>query len=71
MFKSQRKDPVEREALIRQETEKIRKVPGSGTSSGEGNGNLLQYSCQENSKDKGIWWASVHRLTKSQTPLNN
>ena len=29
MFKSQRKDPVEREALIRQETEKIRKVPGA------------------------------------------
>ena len=46
-------------------------IPRSGRSPREGHGNPLQYSCLENPKDKGIWWASVHRLTKSQTPLNN
>ena len=32
-------------------------IPGWGRSSGEGNGNLLQYSCLENSMDRGVWWA--------------
>ena len=31
-------------------------IPGSGRSPGEGNGNSLQYSCLENSKDRGAWW---------------
>ena len=35
-------------------------VPGLGRSSGEGNGNSLQYSCLENSMDTGAWWATVH-----------
>ena len=30
-------------------------VPGSGRSPGEGNGNLLQYSCLENPMDGGTW----------------
>ena len=30
-------------------------IPGSGRSSGEGNGNSLQYSCLENSMDRGAW----------------
>ena len=30
-------------------------IPGSGRSPGEGNGNPLQYSCQENPKDRGTW----------------
>ena len=30
-------------------------IPGSGKSPGEGNGNPLQYSCLENSKDRGAW----------------
>ena len=30
-------------------------IPGSGRSPGEGNGNLLQYSCLENSMDRGTW----------------
>ena len=30
-------------------------IPGSGRSPGEGNGNLLQYSCLENPKDRGAW----------------
>ena len=42
-------------------------IPGSGRSPGEGNGNPLQYSCLENSMDRGAWWATVHRLAKSQT----
>ena len=33
-------------------------TPGSGRSSGEGNGNLLQYSCLENSMDRGAWRAT-------------
>ena len=31
----------------------------------------LQYSCLENSMDRGAWWATVHGVTKSQTPLTN
>ena len=30
-------------------------IPGLGRSPGEGNGNLLQYSCLENPKDRGAW----------------
>ena len=40
-------------------------VPGSGRSPGEENGNPLQYSCLENSMDRGVWWATVHRVTKT------
>ena len=39
--------------------------------SGEGNGNPLQYSCLENPMDGGAWWATVHRVTKSQTRLSD
>ena len=35
-------------------------IPGLGRSSGEWNGNPLQYSCLENSLDRGAWWALVH-----------
>ena len=41
-------------------------IPGSGRSSGEGNGNPLQYSCLENPMDRGAWWATVHRVAKSR-----
>ena len=34
---------------------------------GEGNGNLLQYSCLENFMDSGAWWATVHRVAESDT----
>ena len=44
-------------------------IPGSVRSHGEGNGNPLQYSCLENPVDRGAWWATVHRVTKSQTWL--
>ena len=38
---------------------------------GEGNGTLLQHSCLENSMDRGAWWAAVHGVTKSRTPLSD
>ena len=46
-------------------------VPGLGRFPGEGNGNLLQYSCLENHMDGGAWWATVHGVAKSQTRLSN
>ena len=39
-------------------------IPGSGRSPEVGNGNPLQYSCLENSKDKGAWWAIVHNVAE-------
>ena len=44
-------------------------IPGWGRSPGEGNGNPLQYSCLVNPMDRGAWWATVQRLTESQTQL--
>ena len=44
-------------------------VSGLGRSPGGGRGNPLQYSCLENSKDRGAWQATVHRVAKLQTPL--
>ena len=41
--------------------------PGSGRSSGVGNGNSLQYSYLENPMDRGAWWATVHGGEKSWT----
>ena len=46
-------------------------ISGSGRFPGEGNGNPLQYSCLENSVDRGAWRATVHGVTKSQTRLSN
>ena len=46
-------------------------ILGLGRSPGEGNGNPLQYSCLENLMDRGAWWATVHRVTKSQTRLSD
>ena len=46
-------------------------IPGLGKSPGEGNGNPLQYSCLENSIDRGAWWATVHGVSKSCSQLSN
>ena len=46
-------------------------IPGSERPPGEGNGNLLQDSCLENSMDEGAWWAAVHGVTKSRTRLSD
>ena len=45
-------------------------ITGSGRSLGEGHGNPLRYSCLENPLERGAWWATVHRVAKSQTLLN-
>ena len=42
-------------------------IPGWGRWPGEGNGNPLQYSCLENSTDRGAWWATVHRVAELDT----
>ena len=45
-------------------------IPGSGRSPGAGTGNLLQYSCLENPRDGGAWWAAVYVVTQGQTRLS-
>ena len=42
-------------------------IPGSERSPGGGNGNPFQYSCPENSMNRGAWWATVHGVTESNT----
>ena len=46
-------------------------IPGSGRSPGEGHGYPLQYSCLENSMDRGAWQATVHGVGKSWIRLNH
>ena len=47
------------------------RIPGLGRSPGEGIGNPLQYSCLENSMDRGVWWATIHGVAKSQIQLKD
>ena len=60
-------DPLEkgREELLKKEEDSWKILPG------EGNSNPLQYSCLENSMDRGAWRAAVHGFAKSQTWLSN
>ena len=44
-------------------------IPGLGRSPGGGHGNPLQYPRLEDPMDRGAWWATVHGVAKSQTPL--
>ena len=46
-------------------------IPRSGRSPGEGHDSSLQYSCLENSMDREAWWATVHGVAKSWTPLSD
>ena len=46
-------------------------VPGLGRFPGGGHGNFLQYSFLENPVDRGVWWATVHGVTKTQTQLSD
>ena len=39
-------------------------VHGLGRIPGEGNDNLLKYSCLGNPTDRAAWWATVHGVTK-------
>ena len=47
--------------------QKLGSISGSGRSPEGGHDNLLQCSCLENPMDRGVWWATVHRVAKSQT----
>ena len=47
--------------------EDLGSIPGLGRSPGEEKGNPLQYPCLENSMDRGVWWAPVCGVIKSQT----
>ena len=46
-------------------------IHGSGRSPGEGKDYPLQYSCLENSMDRGVWWATGHGIAKTQTQLRD
>ena len=46
-------------------------VPGSETSSGGGNGNPLQYCYLKRSKDREVWQATVHEVTKRGTYMSD
>ena len=44
-------------------------IPGSARSPGVGHDNPFQYSCLENLMDRGVWWTTVHGVTKGPTQL--
>ena len=46
------------------DTRDVGSIPGLGRHPGRGHGNPLQYVCLENSLDREVWWATVHRVTK-------
>ena len=46
-------------------------ISGLGRIPGEGNGNPLQYSCLENSRDIGAWRVTIHGVALSQTRLSD
>ena len=52
------------------DTRAVGSISGLRRSHGVGNGNLLQYSCLENSMDRGTLWASVHGAANSWTQLS-
>ena len=52
------------------DTGDVGSISVSGRSLGEGNGNLLQHSCLENSMEREAWKATVYGDTKSQTQLS-
>ena len=59
------------QAALRKKVYKYKPVCHLTLSPGGGNGKPLQYSCLENSMDRGAWWAAVHGAAKSQTWLSN
>ena len=46
-------------------------IPELGRCPGEGNGYTFQYSCLENSMERGAWWATVHKVVKSWTCVSD
>ena len=61
---------VENPAANAEDTGEMGSIPRLGRSTGVVNDNPLQYSCLENSMDRSLWWATVHRLTKRRTCLS-
>ena len=61
---------VENPPARAEDTRDMGSLPGLGRSPGGRNGYPLQYSCLENSMDRGAWQATVHGVEKSQTRLN-
>ena len=61
---------VENPPARAEDTRDMGSLPGLGRSPGGRNGYPLQYSCLENSMDRGAWQATVHGVAKSQTRLN-
>ena len=53
------------------DTRDVGLIPGLGRSPGEENGNPLQHSCLENPMGRVTWWATIHRVAKSQTRLSS
>ena len=45
----------------------LESISGLGKSPVGGNGNPFQYSCLENSMDRGAWWVTVHGVAKHRT----
>ena len=53
------------------DTRDMSSIPGSRRAPGGGNGNSLQYSCLENSMDRGRWWSIIHGVSESQIQLSD
>ena len=53
------------------DAEDVDQIPGLGKSPGRGNGNPFQYSCLKNPMNRGVGWATVYGVTKSQIRLSN
>ena len=62
-YPENRQKPKHKESVCNAEDRGL--IPGWGRSLGEGNGNTLQYSCLENSMNRGAWWATVHGVAES------
>ena len=56
---------LKRPSTVKVEDIDLGSIPGLGRSPGEGNDYLLQYSCLENSMDRGAWQAVVHGIAES------
>ena len=48
------------------DTGEVGSISRLGRSPGEGNGNPLQYSCLEKPMDRGVWWDTLHGVSRSQ-----
>ena len=55
---------------VQEPQETLSSIPGLTRSPEEGNGNPLQYSCLENPRNRGAWWAAVPGVTERPTQLS-